>query len=145
MTMTNAQAALIAASNSAVRGSAVPVEPVLRRAAAFLLWLDSQEEPIEVAKPNAAGVIHKPQAIVQCEAASTNYTRCMLASGHTGQHRNSAEGEYWDDKPRATGPSKHFAAGTMTAVCGQVLGPGHLMTMHVGETTCGPCKEALGL
>ena len=86
MTMTNAQAALIAAANAAVRGTAVPMEPVLKRAAAYLLWLDEQDavrEPqVEIRKPNPAGVIHKPQAIVQCEATSANHTRCLLASGH---------------------------------------------------------------
>jgi hypothetical protein len=144
--MTNAQAALIAASNSAVRGSAVPVEPVLRRAAAFLLWLDSQEQQANVNAPIA--VHHKPQAIVQCEAASTNYTRCMLASGHKGEHRNSAEGEYWED---ATERPVHFipSPSARHTVCGRGTGVTEngyrRVTTSVMGVTCDTCKEDLGL
>lgn len=156
MTMTNAQAALIAASNSAVRGSAVPVEPVLRRAAAFLLWLDSQEEPA----PEAVAVSqrhyneqHKPESIVQCTAASANYTRCLLASGHKGDHRNSTEGEYWSTtatyvpEPRPV----HFVTepGAPSAVCGistAITEAGkRLVTTSFDRLTCDTCKEELGL
>lgn len=151
MTMSNAQAALIAAANAAVRGSAVPVEPVLKRAAAFLLWLDSQDDKLD-GEINLVSIneLHKPKTIVQCDAASANYTRCLLAKGHKTEHRNSQEGEYWggeepaEPKPE---PVTHFYTGLDSAYapCGKVMLNDMQVTAFIDDVTCGDCREALGL
>lgn len=146
MAMTNAQAALIAASNSAVRGSAVPVEPLLRRAEELLAWLDSQDAPEDV---NLASIreLHKPKAIVQCTAASANYTPCLLAAGHQGEHRNSTQGEYWGDAPAAPEPPVHFYTGLNSAYapCGVFMQNESPVSTSIDHVTCVPCRVALGL
>lgn len=152
MTMTNAQAALIAAANAAVRGSAVPLEPVLKRAAAYLQWLEAQDKPV----PEATLVKLEPEtgfeqaarAITQCKAVSNDYTRCLLASGHQPPHRNSHEGVHWVDKP--VEPTHFLTAPTEAyAVCGRLTGRtedgNRRATVRTGEVTCPECKEALGL
>lgn len=146
MSMTNAQAALIAASNAAVRGSAVPLEPVLKRAAAYLQWLEAQDEP--EAEPESEPV---RRVIVQCEAVSLHGIHCLLAGGHEGPHSNSHEGAHWDDIPAVTVRVTHFVTepGAAYTVCGRITGrteEGYRrITTLVSDVTCDTCKEALGL
>lgn len=144
MTMSNAQAALIAAANQSVRGSAVAIEPVLKRAEAYLEWLEGKDtagKPHEVRK----------EPIVQCTAASANYTRCMLASGHKGEHRNSQEGEYWGgEKPVAILPPLpvvHFYTGLDSAYapCGKFMANETPVSAVLDAVTCTACRGALGL
>jgi hypothetical protein len=112
---------------------------VLRRANAFLHWLDEQDR---VREPQVE--IRKPISVTQCAAASANYTRCLLASGHQGEHRNSHEGEYWDDKPVAV---THFYTGLDSAYapCGEFMRNETPVSASLDVVTCERCKEALGL
>lgn len=156
MTMTNAQAALIAAANAAVRGSAVPLEPVLKRAAAYLQWLDAQDAPEPVKEAEAAPAEVR-RAITQCTSTSDAYTRCLLAAGHLLPHRNSTDGVHWDDKgeewdskAKADRPV-HFitAPGSAETVCGRATGVTEhgkrKTTTTVADVTCINCKTELGL
>lgn len=146
MTMSNAQAALIAASNAAVRGSAVPLEPVLKRAAAYLQWLEAQDKPVVPLVE-----LRKVEPITQCKAASTNYTPCLRPEGHEGEHRNSTEGEYWGDEPARRAPVVHFLTdpNAQNSVCGVQRGRTENGTARVTilprDVSCPTCKEVLGL
>lgn len=156
MSMTNAQAALIAAANASVRGSAVPVGPVLKRAEEYLEWLEAHDATDDTPGPVLSQQKH---TIKQCTAVSRMFAaRCLLAEhGPEVEHRNSAEGIHWTDEEQVHAhrldqggpyePPVHFRASdrALRTTCGKPFEYGVMSTLTIGAVTCRQCKEELGL
>ena len=141
MSMTNAQAALIAAAGTGYRDA----ESVLEAANEYFQWLDAQD-----------AFEHPADPWRQCESISPGSSRCNKAAGHEGKHINDKHGTAWSDGSTAesagtvvhTTPARHFfplGAESNFTPCGISRDNTLSTTEFTGDVTCTACREALGL
>ena len=150
MSMTNAQAALLAAARMGDNDRAT-----LAIAGDFLEWLNDRDADYRDT-PN-------PELQVeQCKSLSRGGSRCdgwaTVGDRHAGKHFNAKHGTVWeDDEPRvidkpaevatpAAASLRHFlpAPSAHLTTCG-IENRAAKVTTFVRDVTCGHCKEELGL
>ena len=170
MSMTNAQAALIAASKSPYGGSA----NVISFAAEYLEWLDSKdnnnEQPVIPTMTGGVDWEHVPSHTrrPQCTDVNSSGARCDLPADHAGKHENDHDSSTWGwitnnghrkeapvviDKPSTppVAPRRHFLPSTAAehTTCGLAINRDQKVLLKVtnlvGDVTCAVCKEELGL
>lgn len=146
MSLTNRQAALIAATNYIVEGDLADVYEIAR---GFESWLNRGDAPPEPVVPVRAPVL-------QCPIVSGGGVPCELDEGHDGGHKNHHDGISWGKvehviaKPqRIKDHLRHFTGGisTPTTACGLPIAPGLELTFRprADVVTCEACRTALGL
>jgi hypothetical protein len=149
MSMTNAQAALLAAALQVLRGLGDNDRATLAIAGDYLEWLNDRD----------ADYVDTPaEPRAKCGQKSPNGFRCTYEPhpGYT-MHHNDEEGVVWYDTPRvidkpaevatpAAASLRHFlpAPSAHLTTCG-IENRAAKVTTFVRDVTCGHCKEELGL
>lgn len=153
MSMSNAQVALIAATNHLAGGDLQDVYAMADSMRGYLDKVDGMRAYLNL----------EPRKIrEQCHSISRGNSRCDGDTPHAGRHWNNRHGTSWDDddakKEPATvqapaarrKPEVHFtpSPGARHTACGRrldELAEGAQVSLKVGNTTCPDCKEELGL